>query len=273
MGRDLGRVVLAGAGQMGGSLLGAWIDAGLPVDTLEVVDPRPSAAIMDRLAAAGIRLQEVGTGLAPADILVLAIKPQTAAEAAQALRPIVTAATLLVSVVAGKTIADLRRLFPDAGTIARAMPNTPAAIGRGITGVAADGAISPGQRAAIDRLLSAVGRVEWLADETLIDAVTAVSGSGPAYVFLFVECLAKAAQDAGFDAATAMRFARATVEGAGALLAARPAEDPAVLRRNVTSPNGTTAAALDVFMRDDALSRLVGDAVAAAKRRAGELAG
>jgi pyrroline-5-carboxylate reductase len=181
--------------------------------------------------------------------------------------------TLLISVLAGKTIADLLARLPQAGAIVRAMPNTPAAVGRGITGIAAGPFVTPAQRATAQALLSAIGQVEWLESEALIDAVTAVSGSGPAYVFYLTECLARAGEAAGLPADLAMRLARATVEGSGELMFRDSGTAPGQLRVNVTSPGGTTAAALEVLMAPDGLGPLMERAVAAAKRRAGELAG
>lgn len=268
-----GPILLAGAGQMGGAMLSAWIDAGIPVHRLAVVDPRPTDALIAQLEAAGIALNPPAPARRHAEILILAVKPQLLDEAAPALAHVVGPGTVVVSVLAGKTLADLRRTFPGAGAVVRAMPNTPAAIRRGITGVAAEPQISQAQRAAVRTLLSAVGHVEWLDDEASIDAVTAVSGSGPAYVFHLAECLAQAGVAAGLDPAVAGRLARATVEGAGALMAARPEDAPESLRRNVTSPGGTTAAALAVLMRDDGLAALLEAAVMAAKRRAGALSG
>ena len=268
-----GSLLLAGAGKMGGALLEGWLETGLDPRRVTVVDPHGARAYLAELAGRGVTVNPpAGAGDKP-EILVLAIKPQTLAEAAPALAAWAGSETMVLSVVAGKTIADLARAFPDVAAFARAMPNTPAAVRRGVTGVALNASISALQRAQLGTLLSAVGSVEWLADEALIDAVTAVSGSGPAYVFYLTECLAKAGEAAGLDAAAAMRLARATVEGAGALMAANPDVPPEVLRRNVTSPGGTTAAAIEVLAADDRLASAMADAVAAAKRRAGELAG
>ena len=177
-----------------------------------------------------------------------------------------------MSILAGKRIADLAARLPTQAVV-RAMPNTPAAIGRGVTGAYASAATSAAQRALSDALLSAVGGVEWVDDEALIDVVTAVSGSGPAYVFYFAECLAAAGAEAGLPAALAARLARATVEGAGELMRRQPETGPDELRRRVTSPGGTTAAALEVLEAPDGLAALMRRAVAAAKRRAGELSG
>jgi pyrroline-5-carboxylate reductase len=179
--------------------------------------------------------------------------------------------TLVVSILAGKTVAGIATAMPGSRAVVRAMPNLPASIGRGATGAYASPGTSARQRAMAAALLAANGLVEWVASEDLIDAVTAVSGSGPAYVFHLVECLAQAGVAAGLEAEVAQRLAQATIEGAGELLRTS-ALDPATLRRNVTSPGGTTAAALDVLMAEDGLGPLMRRAVEAAKRRAAELA-
>ncbi|MFO1120197.1 MAG: pyrroline-5-carboxylate reductase, partial [Rhodospirillales bacterium] len=171
-----------------------------------------------------------------------------------------------------KTIGGLNHGLGGAAAVVRAMPNTPASIGRGVTVACANDRVSPEQRANCDGLLSCVGSVLWLDDEGLLDAVTAVSGSGPAYVFLLAECLARAGEDVGLPAEVAARLARETVAGAGAMLSCSPLP-PGTLRGNVTSPGGTTEAALSVLMADDGLQPLLSSAVAAAARRAGELAG
>ncbi len=193
-------------------------------------------------------------------------------DAAPTLSALAGPRTLVISILAGKTIANLAARAPQATAIVRAMPNLPASVGRGVTGVAASDAVGESQRATTTALLSGIGQVEWVPDESYIDAVTAVSGSGPAYVFHLVECLAEAGEAAGLPADVARRLARATIEGAGELLHRSPL-DPAILRQNVTSPGGTTAAALEVLMADNGLKPLMKRAVAAAKRRAEELSG
>ncbi|MCJ2127085.1 pyrroline-5-carboxylate reductase [Methylobacterium sp. J-077] len=263
-------LVLAGAGKMGGAMLAGWLEAGLDPQSTTIIDPVPARAIVDLCAQRGIRLNP--TNPEPAAVLVLAIKPQGLEAAAPGLDRLLGPDTLLVSILAGKTVADLRTRLLRARAVVRAMPNLPASIGRGSTGACASPEVIPAQRDAADALFSANGTVAWLADEAQIDAVTAVSGSGPAYVFLLVEALAEAGIAAGLDPDVARTLARATVAGAGALLDASP-DEAADLRRNVTSPGGTTAAALDVLMRPDGLAPLMCEAVAAAKRRAAELAG
>ncbi|MEE7490908.1 pyrroline-5-carboxylate reductase [Methylobacterium oryzae] len=263
-------LVLAGAGKMGGAMLAGWLDAGLDPRRTTIIDPVPARPIVDLCADRGIALNPPDPE--PGAVLVLGIKPQGLDTAAPGLDPLIGRDTLLVSILAGKTVADLRGRLPRARAIVRAMPNLPASIGRGATGACASSEVSPEQRAAAEALFAANGAVAWLADEAQIDAVTAVSGSGPAYVFLLAETLAEAGIAAGLEPDVARSLARATVSGAGALLDASPAE-AAELRRNVTSPGGTTAAALDVLMREDGLGALMREAVAAARRRAGELSG
>ncbi|ACB26905.1 pyrroline-5-carboxylate reductase [Methylobacterium sp. PvP062] len=263
-------LVLAGAGKMGGAMLAGWLDAGLDPRRTTIVDPVPARPIVDLCTERGIALNP--TDPEPGAVLVLGIKPQGLDTAAPGLDRLIGRDTLLVSILAGKTVADLRGRLPRARAIVRAMPNLPASIGRGATGACASPEVTPAQRAAAEALLAANGAVAWLTDEAQIDAVTAVSGSGPAYVFLLAETLAEAGIAAGLEPEVARSLARATVAGAGALLDASPAE-AAELRRNVTSPGGTTAAALEVLMRPDGLGALMREAVAAARRRAGELSG
>jgi pyrroline-5-carboxylate reductase len=265
-------LVLVGAGKMGGAMLEGWLSVGLPPGALTVVDPQPSEAAAALCRARGVTLNpESTTGDRPA-VAVLAIKPQMLEAASPGIAQLVGPGTLVVSILAGKTIADLRARIPDARAVVRAMPNLPASIGRGATGAFANGETSAEQRAVAQTLLASIGTVEWVDEEGLIDAVTALSGSGPAYVFHMVECLARAGAAAGLPSDLAERLARATVAGAGALLADSPLP-AATLRENVTSPGGTTAAALEVLMAADGLDPLMGKAVAAAKRRAEELAG
>jgi pyrroline-5-carboxylate reductase len=200
---------------------------------------------------------------------VVAVKPQSFREAGAVLKPLVGASTLVVSIMAGTTIASLEAVC--GGMVVRAMPNTPASIGRGITVAVAANNVSAAQRATADALLAATGAVEWVEDEDLMDAVTAVSGSGPAYVFLLAEELARAGIEAGLPAELATKLARETVAGSGELLH-RSEVAAATLRQNVTSPGGTTAAALDVLMGEGGLQPLMIRAIAAATRRSKELA-
>lgn len=263
-----GTVVLAGAGKMGGALLTGWLAHGLDPKRVVVIEPYPSDDIRT-LSGRDIRLNPAAEDIGDAAALVLAVKPQTFGDAAPALRPLIGRSTLVVSIMAGTTISTIATAC--GGSIVRAMPNTPAAIGRGITVAVAATGVNEKQRAMADALLRATGAVEWIDDETLMDAVTAVSGSGPAYVFLLAEELARAGVSAGLPAGLAAKLARETVAGSGELLH-RSDLDAATLRRNVTSPGGTTAAALDVLMGEQGMKDLMTRAVAAATRRSQELA-
>jgi pyrroline-5-carboxylate reductase len=261
-----GTIALAGAGKMGGAMLTGWLAGGLDAGRVVVVEPFPSDDIK-ALAAKGVRLNPKDAGTA--DTLVVAVKPQMFREAGPALKQLVGPNTLVVSIMAGTPIAALEQVC--GGMVVRAMPNTPAAIGRGITVAVAARNVSAAQRATADALLRATGAVEWVDDENLMDAVTAVSGSGPAYVFLLAEELARAGVEAGLPADLATKLARETVAGSGELLH-RSEQDSATLRQNVTSPGGTTAAALEVLMGRDGMQPLLTRAVAAATQRSRDLA-
>ena len=261
-----GTIVLAGAGKMGGAMLTGWLAGGLDAKRVVVVEPHPAHEIK-ALAAKGVRLNPADK--ATAGTLVMAVKPQMFREAGPALKPFVGASTLVVSIMAGTKISALEEVC--GGMVVRAMPNTPAAIGRGITVAVPSPRVGAAQRAIADALLRATGPVEWVEDEKLMDAVTAVSGSGPAYVFLLAEELARAGVEAGLPAELATKLARETVAGSGELLH-RSDQPAATLRQNVTSPGGTTAAALEVLMANDGLQPLMIRAVAAATKRSIELA-
>jgi pyrroline-5-carboxylate reductase len=261
-----GTVVLAGAGKMGGAMLAGWLAGGLDARRVVVIEPQPSSEI-GALAAKGVRLNPKDTGAV--ETLVVAVKPQSFREAGAALKPLVGASTLVVSIMAGTTIASLETVC--SGMVVRAMPNTPASIGRGITVAVAANNVSAAQRKTAHALLAATGSVEWVEDEGLMDAVTAVSGSGPAYVFLLAEELARAGVEAGLPTELATKLARETVAGSGELLH-RSELAAATLRQNVTSPGGTTAAALDVLMGQEGLQPLMIRAIAAATKRSKELA-
>jgi pyrroline-5-carboxylate reductase len=260
-----GTIVLAGAGKMGGAMLTGWLAGGLDAKRVVVVEPHPSDEIK-AMTARGVRLNPTP---AAAETIVVAVKPQTFREAGPMLKPFVGASTLVVSIMAGTKIAALEEVC--GGMAVRAMPNTPAAIGRGITVAVPAKGVSAAQRATADALLRATGSVEWVGDEKLMDAVTAVSGSGPAYVFLLAEELARAGVEAGLPAELAMKLARETVAGSGELLH-RSDQPAATLRQNVTSPGGTTQAALEVLMAKDGLQPLMIRAIAAATKRSIELA-
>ena len=265
-----GTLVLVGAGKMGGAMLEGWLALGLAADKIAVLEPQPTSDIA-ALAGRGLRLNPAPRDIGEAAAVVVAVKPQTAPEAMPALAPFVGGSTVTVSIMAGRTLRFLEGALPRAALV-RAMPNTPAAIGRGITVAVANARVSPPQRELVHALLSAVGAVEWVEDEALMDAVTAVSGSGPGYVFLLAEAIARAGVAAGLPPALAATLARATVAGSGELLHRSPL-DAASLRQNVTSPGGTTAAALDVLTGKDGLEPLMTRAIAAATKRSRDLAG
>jgi len=264
-----GLLVLVGAGKMGGALLDGWLRLGLKPTNVAVVESSPSPQIT-ALTARGVRLNPDASGLTDVAAIVIAVKPQVAEQVMPAVVPMIAASTIVISIMAGRTLQFLSRTMKGASALVRAMPNMPAAIGRGIT-VAVPLHANSAQRELAHRLLSATGTVEWIEDEALMDAVTAVSGSGPAYVFLLAEALAQAGTLAGLPPPLAIKLARETVAGSGELLQ-RSALDAKALRENVTSPGGTTAAALDVLTGKDGLAPLMNRAVAAATRRSRELA-
>jgi pyrroline-5-carboxylate reductase len=266
----IGPLALVGAGKMGGAMLDAWLGLGLDPHNVAVFEPEPSAAVA-ALAEKGLSLNPPADAIENLAAVVIAIKPQVAPGAVPALRPMVGPATAVISIMAGRTLGFLKKNLGHAAII-RAMPNSPAAIGRGITVAVANENVTAAQRALAQALLAATGAVEWVADEALMDAVTAVSGSGPAYVFLLAEALARAGVAAGLPEKLAVTLARETVAGSGELLHRSPLAAE-VLRHNVTSPGGTTAAALEVLMGRDGLELLMIKAVAAATKRSRELAG
>lgn len=259
-------LVLLGCGKMGSAMLAGWLARGLPPASVHVIDPAPS----DWLRETGVHLN----GPLPANpaIALIAVKPQMMGDALPAMQALGGGGTLFVSVAAGTPIARFEQALGAATPIVRAMPNTPAAVGRGITALIGNARVTEAQMALAETLLQAVGQTVRLDDEGQMDAVTAVSGSGPAYVFHLIEALAAAGEAEGLAPDLAMRLARATVGGAG-LLAEEAPEDPATLRRNVTSPNGTTQAALEVLMDPEAgFPPLLRRAVKAAADRSRELA-
>jgi pyrroline-5-carboxylate reductase len=268
LGQMSGHLVLVGAGKMGTALLEGWLEQGLPPSRTIVIEPSPSPAL-EALARRGLVLNPAAPVTPTA--LVFAVKPQVAPAVLPRIAPWVGADTLVVSIMAGRTLSFLSRLLPAAKAIVRAMPNTPAAIKRGVTVLAPNAAVSAGQRELSNLLFTGVGAVEWVEDEALMDAVTAVSGSGPAYLFLLAEALAQAGTAAGLPKDLSERIARATVSGAGELLKQSPLP-AATLRQNVTSPGGTTAAALAVLMGPAGFEPLMQEAILAATRRSRELA-
>jgi len=271
--KSIGSVVLVGAGKMGTAMLDGWLAQGLNSKKLIVIEPQPGKSLK-ALARRGTQINPKPGPKAKADAgaIIVAVKPQTAPEAVPPLGLYVGKSTLVLSIMAGRTIDFLEKSLPPGTAIVRAMPNTPAAIGRGISVAVANAKVSARQRKLASHLLAAIGKVEWVGEEGLIDAVTALSGSGPAYVFLLAEAMTKAGIAAGLPAPLAMRLARETVAGSGELLH-RSALDAAALRQNVTSPGGTTAAALEVLMGPGGFDELLTKAIAAATRRSRQLAG
>jgi pyrroline-5-carboxylate reductase len=265
-----GTVVLVGCGQMGSAMLRGWLQSGA-ASRFVVVEPAGVPAAL--AAVSGVdayrSAAELADGLAP-DAVVFAVKPQGIGDVVPTYRRFARPGTVFMSIAAGTTIANLARHLGDAA-IVRVMPNTPAAIGRAISVACANPRVTSAQRQLCDALLAAIGESTWVEEEGLLDAVTAVSGSGPAYVFLLIETLAAAGEKAGLPAALALQLAKATVAGAGEL-ARVSSEAPGRLRENVTSPGGTTRAALDVLMGEDGLDALMTRAVAAATARSRELA-
>lgn len=266
-----GPVLLVGCGKMGGAMLDGWLGRGLLPEQAIIIEPkqtagealgcRPGLRILPSVAA-------LGEGMHP-KVVVFAIKPQEVQAALADYQRFVGQDTVFLSIVAGKRIAGFEKGL-GAAAIVRAMPNTPAAIRQGITVAYANALVTQAQRGLCQRLLEAVGEMDWVGDEHLLDVVTAVSGSGPAYIFLFTECLAEAGIKAGLPASLAWRLARVTVSGSGALLR-HSSEAPNVLRQNVTSPGGTTEAALHALMTGGGLQVLLDQAVAAATARSREL--
>lgn len=266
------RLLLVGCGKMGGAMLSGWIERGADPGDIAVVEPHADAAAAAREAHGVDVLDEPGalSGDAPS-VVVFAVKPQTLPDMVSAYAPLAAAGAVTLSIAAGRPIGFFETALGAGAAIVRSMPNTPAAVGRGITAACANPHVGDAQRALCQRLLTAIGEVVWVEDESLIDAVTAVSGSGPAYVFLLIECMTEAGIAEGLPPDIAARLARATVAGSGEL--ARLSEDDAAqLRINVTSPGGTTEAALGVLMAEDGMAALMKRAIAAAARRSRELA-
>ncbi|MBF0561907.1 MAG: pyrroline-5-carboxylate reductase [Alphaproteobacteria bacterium] len=267
-------ILLVGCGKMGGAMLAGWIDRGLAANRVLVVEPAPALRqqAADTFGVATVATADALPESVRPDVVVLAVKPQAMTDVVPEYRRFATVDTVFLSIAAGKTLAWFAQRLGSAAAIVRAMPNTPAAIRRGMTVACANLHADKAQRRRCDALLTAVGEVAWVEEETMMDAVTAVSGSGPAYVFLLAEALAAAGAAAGLPADLAARLARATVAGSGELLRIA-SESPAILRQNVTSPGGTTAAALAVLMGDNGMESLLTAAVNAATRRSRELAG
>lgn len=259
------RILLVGCGKMGGALLAGWLEQGLPPSDIVIVDPNVSEFPASVRQVADYR--QLPADFSP-EIVLLAVKPQ----AIDAILPDYATYrdALFVSIAAGRTLSSLERHLGQDAAIIRAMPNTPSAVRRGVTVLLANAKATETQRARCERLMAAVGEVAWIEDEAHMNAVTALSGSGPAYVFLLVEALAHAGEDLGLARELSVMLARATVVGAGELLRQSP-QSAGQLRENVTSPNGTTFAALQVLGEPGGLTNLLQRALAAAARRAQEL--
>jgi pyrroline-5-carboxylate reductase len=266
-----GTLVLVGAGKMGGAMLEGWLKSGVNPKKITVLDPFISSEMKALLTRHKVQLNQAIAGIKNAEVILIALKPQMMEEVLPAIVELGVSKPLILSVAAGKTIASFERHFGESAAIIRTIPNTPASIGRGITAMSANANVSAAQLKLATKLLSAIGEVVTVDREELIDCVTAVSGSGPAYVFYLTECLAAAAEKIGLPPALAMQLARATVAGSGELMRVT-GTDAATLRQNVTSPNGTTHAALQVLMAEDGLQTLFEKAVRAAADRSKELA-
>ncbi|MDF1736420.1 MAG: pyrroline-5-carboxylate reductase [Minwuia sp.] len=266
-------LLLVGCGKMGVAMLSGWLDQG--TDPASVVVVEPTEALRSPLQARGVMAvasaDDIPEGFWP-DCIVLAVKPQMMAEVTGNFARFVGPQTQFLSIAAGTTIGFFEGVLGEQAAIVRTMPNTPAAVGKGMLVACANAHVTAAMRVRADELLSAVGAVAWIEDEGLMDAVTGVSGSGPAYVFYMIECMTAAGVDAGLPEELAAQLASQTVYGAGALAHAA-AEDPGTLRKNVTSPGGTTQAALEVLMADDGLAPLMHRAVGAATKRSRELGG
>ncbi len=261
-------IVLFGGGRMGSALLRGWTASGISPAGITVVDPAPSEDLLAFGRQAGFAVNAPVEASAGQTLLV-AVKPQKVSELSS-IQALIRDDTLIISIMAGKTVSDLHRLFVGAKSVVRAMPNLPAAVGRGAT--VAYAACSPAQKDVAARLLQCCGSLDWLSEERLIDVATGVSGSGPAYLFYLADCLTEAGIAAGLPATVAERLARATVTGAGEVLHQSP-KTAAELRDEVTSPGGTTQAGLRILMRDKVLQDLMIGTVAAAVDRSRELAG
>ncbi len=266
-----GTLVLVGAGKMGGAMLEGWLKAGADPKKIVALDPGPPPEVLALFANHGIRHNPPVDSITDAEIILVAVKPQVMDEVLLPLQGLAKSKPAILSIVAGKTIAKLAAHFGETASIIRTMPNTPAAVGRGITAMVGNAHVTPQQMALAEKLLTTIGEVVRVETEEQIDWVTGVSGSGPAYVFLMTEYLAAAGESLGLSRKLAEQLARATVAGSGELMR-QSGIDAATLRQNVTSPKGTTYEALQVLMADDGLKPLMQKAVAAAARRSKELA-
>lgn len=266
-------LLLIGCGKMGGAMLEGWLDQGIPAANITIVEP--NADLAQSLAGKyGVNAisgaDDLSTEYAP-DVVIFAVKPQIMDQVIPPYQKLTAKGPVYLSIAAGKSIASFEAALGTEAAIVRAMPNTPAAVGRGITVGCPNANVTDGQRGLCDQLLTSIGDVEWIDKESYMDGVTAVSGSGPAYIFLLAEVMGHAGRMVGLPPELSDRLARATVAGSGELL--RQSHEPAAtLRENVTSPNGTTAAALDVLMGPHGMKELLEKAIQAASDRSKELA-
>ncbi|MDX5593916.1 pyrroline-5-carboxylate reductase [Pseudovibrio sp. SPO723] len=263
-------LVLVGAGKMGGAMLEGWLRQGIKPESVCVLDPGPSAEMQALLKQHAVTWHEKLPNGLNAGVLLLAIKPQMMAQIAPSLAACVDDKTLVVSVAAGTPVSFFESAFGKDSAVVRVMPNTPAQVSRGISGGFANAKVSAPQKALVKQLMESVGTFVWVETEEQIDFVTAISGSGPAYVFHMAEALTTAGERLGLAPEVAAQLARQTVCGAGELLYQSSLE-ASTLRENVTSPGGTTAAALNVLMGDNGLTELMSEAAVAAAQRAKEL--
>lgn len=266
------KLVLIGAGKMGGAMLSGWLSGGLDGTQVYLRDPNPPADMAKLVAEKGLKLNFSLDEIAAQKprVVILAVKPQIMDAVLPELGALVQPGTLFLSIAAGVSLERLSDLLGGEAAIIRTMPNTPASVGKGVTAAIGNARVTDADRALCDDLLSSIGSVVWLSQEGEMDAVTALSGSGPAYVFALAETMAAAGEKLGLEPELAKQLARATVAGAGAMLDQMP-DDAAVLRQNVTSPGGTTAAALDVLLGEDGLWQLMRTAMGAARARSREL--
>lgn len=257
------RILQFGCGNMGGAMLKGWLASGLPASTFTVVDP------FLKQAPAGVNLlAEAPLDADPFDVVLLGFKPQQLAQAAPPIAPLIGERTLLLSILAGVDLATLRRLFPRADAIVRVMPNLAAAMGKSPIGLVGEG--DDGARAEVERLMAPLGQAQWLGAEAEMDLITALVGSGPAFIYRVIDALAAGAADLGLPRNQADRLALSMVEGAAALAAASP-HSPGELANQVASPGGTTRAGLDVLDADGRLANLMRDTLRAARDRSAEM--
>lgn len=270
-------VLVVGAGKMAGAILSAWLEPkdgreGLDPETLYVEDPGSPEDVLDLLAKYDVVPKARQELPIPPQLVMVGVKPQIMDGVLKDLASRISSETLVYSIAAGRTLSDIASQLPAGTAIVRAMPNTPVMVQNGMTALIANEFVTSEQRSQINDLVSGTGTVAWLDDESQMDAVTAVSGSGPAYIFWLAECLAKAGERQGLSPELAMTLSKATIDGAGSMMGLFDIS-PSQLRENVTSKGGTTAAALDVLMSDEGLEPLINAAIEAAAKRSKELSG